>query len=99
MVARQLWGLGMLLLLRDRRNGAGDAAQEVGFFSHQQCFLCHKLSVLRRSIDLVVLHGPRHVNANACDAIVFLVTFSVLPSETMSLRGHPHNFQGDQSGA
>lgn len=69
-------------------------------FSHtNKYFLCHKLSFLRRGINLVVSHGPRHANVNVCDAIVFLVTFSVLPSETRSPRGHPHNFQRDQSGA
>lgn len=31
----------------------------------------------------MVLHGPRHVHANVSDVIAFLVTFSVLPSETM----------------
>lgn len=81
--------------------GLVTAAQEVGFFSYQQYFLCHKLSFLRRGINLVVLHSPRHANAHVCDAIVFFVTFSVRPSETisLSLREHAHNFQGDQSGA
>lgn len=84
------------MLLGDGKTGA---AEEVGFFSHQQYFLCHKLSFLRRGINLVVSHGPRHANADVCDAVVFVATFSVLPSETMSLTGHSHNFQGEQSGA
>lgn len=68
--------------------GLMTVAPEKGFFSPQQYLLSHdffiflkKIRFLRRGRNLVILHGPRHVNANICDAVAFLVTFSALPSE------------------
>lgn len=55
---------------------------------------------VRRCRIQVVLRGPGHVNAGVCDATVFLMPFSVLPSETIDLnpRGHPHSFEGEHGG-
>lgn len=73
----------VLLLLWDRRSGADDCCSRKGPFLTPPAFVIPQMiSFLRRGRNLVGLRGPGHVNADVCDAVAFLVSFSALPSET-----------------